>query len=96
MRMVLINNNVRGCNLTSFIIKGRDKTEHSVAQTQNKHNITYSEGTKRKTKWSSTRVHILGFTYLPCLEWLLGVRRQQTFQEWNYISIKICWDHKLF
>ena len=86
--MIVSNEKIRGCNLTSFIIKGRDKTEHSVAQTQNKHNITYSEGTKRKTKCSNVRVHILGFTYLPFLEWLSGVRRQQTFQEWYYVFNK--------
>ena len=66
--MIVSNENIRGCKLTSFIIKGRDKTEHSVAQTQNKHNITYSEGTKRKTKCSNVRVHILGFILLPFLE----------------------------
>ena len=32
-------------------MEGKDKTEQFIAQTQNKHNITYSEGAKRKTKW---------------------------------------------
>ena len=36
----------------SFIVEGKDKSEQSDAQTQYTRNITYSEGAKRKTKWS--------------------------------------------
>ena len=70
--MIVSNENIRGCKLTSFIIKGRDKTEHSVAQTQNKHNITYSEGAKRKTKWYSLYFDIPCIANLPLLSCYMG------------------------
>ena len=43
-----------------FIVEGRDKSEQSDAQIQYARNITYSEGAKRKTKWSlCTKVYFV-------------------------------------